>query len=168
MRPGGVPRTTLTSVRVAGTLSAVATEFVFRGRVSGTFERNCDRCLEPASKTIDQDVTWLFESGDDAPQAAEDIEDEEGELDEAEDDERARYYRGEEIDLAPHVWEEMVLAEPTKFYCNEECRGLCPHCGKNLNEGACDCAPEMEATGNTGLAVLKDLFPNLPSKPVED
>ncbi len=168
VRPDGAPAIALTSVRVAGTLTAVATEFVFRGRLTGTFERECDRCLEPARETIDQDVTWLFEPGTDVPRAAEDVEDEEGEIDTAENDERARYYQGEEIDLAPHVWEEMVLAEPSKYYCRAECRGLCPRCGKNLNAGACNCAPEKEERGNTGLAALKDLFPNLPSKTVEE
>ena len=166
LRPADAPQSTLTRVRAAGNLSAIATEFVFRGRLTGTYERECDRCLEPASEIVDQDVTWLFEPGADASHA--DDVDEEGEIEGGEDEERARYFQGEEIDLSPHVWEEMVLAAPTKFYCHADCRGLCPQCGTNLNEGACDCAPEKETTGNTGLAALKELFPNLPSKPVEE
>jgi uncharacterized protein len=168
VRPNDVPQTSLTQVRVAGNLSAVSTEFVFRGRIIGEYERECDRCLEPAHETVEQEVTWLFEPGTDTPQAAPDVEDEEGELEGGEDEERARYYHGEEIDLAPHVWEEVVLATPTKFYCRDDCRGLCPRCGKNLNAGACDCAPEKETNGNSGLAALKDMFPDLPSKPVEE
>lgn len=160
----------LAGVRVAGTLSAIDTEFVFRGRLTGTFARPCDRCLEPANETVAMDVTWLFEprSGppDEDSRAAE--KDGEGEFDEDDDGERARYYQGDEIDLASHVWEEMLLAAPSKFYCHEDCRGLCPTCGKNLNDGACECAEESKAVRNSGLAALKDMFPNLPSKPVEE
>jgi len=167
LRPSGAPESTLRSVHVKGTLSAVSTEYVFRGRLTGTYERDCDRCLEPAQESADQEVTWLFEPGEEeAPGASDDAD--EMEVDVTEDEDRARYYHGEEIDLAPHVWEEMLLAAPTKFYCRDDCRGLCPQCGKNLNEGACDCAPEKAETSDSGLAALKDMFPNLPSKPVEE
>jgi uncharacterized metal-binding protein YceD (DUF177 family) len=167
LRPPGAPESSLTSVRVDGTLTAIDTEFMFRGRIRGVFERPCDRCLEPASESVEQSVTWLFEPSTEAQLSSklDDVElDAGGEID---DGERARYYQGDEIDLALHVWEEMVLAAPTKFYCQADCRGLCPNCGKNLNDGACGCAPETQPVGNSGLAGLKDLFPNLPSKQEE-
>jgi uncharacterized metal-binding protein YceD (DUF177 family) len=170
LRPTGASESALAGVRVAGTLTAVDTEYMFRGRLTGVFERPCDRCLEPARETVDQDVTWLFEprsvTPNDDARAAE--EDSEGEFEKDEDGERARYYQGDDLDLAPHVWEEMLLAAPSKFYCSADCRGLCPNCGANLNVGECSCAPEPEVVRNSGLAALKDMFPNLPSKPVEE
>jgi len=49
------------------------------------------------------------------------------------------YYNGDEIDIADLVRESMILAEPLKVVCSKSCRGLCPHCGINLNEGQCSC-----------------------------
>jgi uncharacterized protein len=48
------------------------------------------------------------------------------------------------VDLAPVVREELVLVVPEYVLCREGCRGLCPRCGKDLNEGPCDCRPEAE------------------------
>jgi uncharacterized protein len=45
------------------------------------------------------------------------------------------------IDVRPAVREELLLALPQYVVCREDCRGLCPQCGKDLNAGPCDCAP---------------------------
>ena len=44
------------------------------------------------------------------------------------------------LDLGPDIREEIVLGYPLKPLCSELCKGLCPKCGKNLNEGGCSCA----------------------------
>ena len=43
------------------------------------------------------------------------------------------------IDLNPEIREEMIVDYPIKPLCREDCKGLCPKCGKNLNEGGCTC-----------------------------
>ena len=43
------------------------------------------------------------------------------------------------LDLDELIRTDILLELPTKFLCKEDCKGLCPTCGKNLNEGACDC-----------------------------
>lgn len=43
------------------------------------------------------------------------------------------------IDLDPNIREEIILDYPIKPLCNPNCKGLCPKCGKNLNEGVCFC-----------------------------
>jgi len=48
-------------------------------------------------------------------------------------------YSGKEIDLAPAVREQILLSIPPSPLCREECKGLCPSCGKDLNEGDCGC-----------------------------
>lgn len=45
------------------------------------------------------------------------------------------------IDISDDIRQTLELAVPLKKVCREGCRGLCPHCGKNLNEDTCDCAP---------------------------
>lgn len=43
------------------------------------------------------------------------------------------------IDLNPEIREEVILDYPIKFLCDPNCKGLCVKCGKNKNEGGCDC-----------------------------
>jgi uncharacterized protein len=45
------------------------------------------------------------------------------------------------IDLAEVVREELALAVPPFVLCREDCAGLCPKCGSDLNAGPCECAP---------------------------
>jgi uncharacterized protein len=43
------------------------------------------------------------------------------------------------IDLDPEIREEIIINYPVKPLCKADCLGLCPRCGKNLNEGGCNC-----------------------------
>ena len=61
-------------------------------------------------------------------------------------------YEGDEIDLSPPIREQLFLAMPTIALCREDCRGLCPRCGTNLNQAACGCPPPQP---DTRLAVLR-------------
>ena len=88
-------------------------------------------------------------------------------------------FAGHEINLGPAIREELILATPTKLVCREDCAGLCPVCGVNLNRETCDCSKNSydikendPVTGGTpgtgrkpmetkGLAGLGDLFPDL-------
>jgi uncharacterized protein len=52
------------------------------------------------------------------------------------------YYEGDRFDLDDVVREQIVLAKPMKHLCRDDCCGLCPRCGRDLNAGACACPPE--------------------------
>jgi uncharacterized protein len=72
---------------------------------------------------------------------------------ENEDNDRFVEIRNDKLDLDGLVREDILLELPTKFLCREDCRGLCPICGKNLNEGPCGCKvdsvdPRLEALKN--------------------
>ena len=45
------------------------------------------------------------------------------------------------VDLTPNIREDILLELPQRALCGPKCKGLCPTCGKNLNEGACQCEP---------------------------
>lgn len=152
--PGGVPEVPVESIAVRGVLSEVSEEYFFNGTVSGTYVCACDRCLEEVHAPFASNVVWRFMRGP-AKGTREEAAEDEGE---DEDAGFAFTFEGNEIDLTPRVREEVVLAEPLKVLCNEECAGLCPQCGANLNRGACACRQE-ESQGNTGFAGLADLFP---------
>ena len=64
------------------------------------------------------------------------------------------YFRGEEINLRDGIQEQVVMAFPLRFLCAEACKGLCTHCGADLNQGDCGC--KIEPTTNK-FAALKDL-----------
>jgi len=139
-------------------------EFLFRGTVTGVFSHACDRCLEEAAFPFEVAATWRFVSAEPVVSGGEVILTAE-EL----DDPAADYtYTAGELDLVPALWEEAEMAFPEKFLCREECRGLCPGCGGNLNERTCACKAAPETDINPGLAGLKDLFPDLPEQPSEE
>ena len=60
------------------------------------------------------------------------------------------------VDLTDELRQSIILALPTYPVCRDDCQGVCPRCGKNLNEGACSCRSD-EADGRWGA--LDALFP---------
>jgi uncharacterized protein len=64
------------------------------------------------------------------------------------------FYKSDEIDLTPLIREQALLALAERPLCREECRGLCPQCGANLNEGDCGCS---SGGFEPRLAVLRSL-----------
>lgn len=61
----------------------------------------------------------------------------------------------ETVDVTGDIREGILLQLPTHPLCRQDCRGLCPQCGRNLNEGACDCAPPSTGGPWGGLEKLK-------------
>ncbi len=177
IRPKGTAAFHVESIHVSGLMEAAGTEFLFRGQVQGVYERPCDRCLESVQHVFSSDVTWLFDAqGHTIPDATEKTETVEEEMDipaEAPGSKQMRkldslpeedVFQEGMANLKPLIWEEIVLGYPSKVVCSESCAGLCPVCGKNLNQGACSCDKEKrttEKTVNRGLAGLADLFPDL-------
>ncbi len=62
---------------------------------------------------------------------------------ENEDDDRFIEVHDEKLNLDELVREDILLELPTKFLCREDCKGICPKCGKNLNDGPCGCDPQV-------------------------
>jgi uncharacterized protein len=119
-------------------------KFRLVGRVRTELELGCSRCLEPFRMPVEApfDLRYLPV----AEAAAE------GEREVAAEDLETSYYRDDQIDLNELLREQFYLALPMKPLCEEQCRGLCPQCGTNLNTAACDCAPAWE---DPRLAALK-------------
>lgn len=166
LQPPGAADLALSDVRVKGTLQEVGDEYLFRGTVSGEYIGSCDRCLAPMTSPFTIDVMWNIAPGADLEgleefMSSDEDEDEYGELD------ASRTFEGNEINLAGFVWEEIVLALPSKFLCRSECQGLCPHCGANWNAGPCACAVAEPETGSS-FAGLRDMFPDLTDQGSEE
>ncbi len=115
------------------------------GQLQGSAVMTCGRCLDE----ITEDISHPF-SYDCLPQEA--IVEEKEEL--TEDALGICYYSGEEIDITALVHEQVALALPMRPLCKEDCKGLCPECGANLNKGDCGCRKESV---DLRLAALKNL-----------
>lgn len=73
------------------------------------------------------------------------------------------FYEGNEINLATLINEQIVLALPTNYFCSQQCKGLCPQCGLNLNKSSCSCRHEMPP--DSPWAALKNLKLDFKKKP---
>jgi uncharacterized protein len=104
--------------------------------LSASVEGKCARCLAEASLAISDDLMYLYylrglELGKDTG-----LQSDDGYMPVEVD------YWGRTLDLSDQVWESLLILLPLKLLCREECAGLCPHCGADLNEGPCSCAPQ--------------------------
>jgi len=125
-----------------------------RGHLSAKVGMSCGRCLNEFTLPVEQDLDLFF-----LPHQAEDAgEEEEDEVQLSDRDMVIGYYSGKRLDLGDAVREQLLLAVPMKRVCREECKGLCPRCGTDLNAGTCSCTPD-ESSGGSRLGSLKDLFP---------
>lgn len=136
-------------VALAFTIHKDHDRFRLVGTITTTLELRCSRCLEPFALPVNAafDLRYLPE-GVAAP--AEETEDRE--LGEA--DASATIYEGDAIDLGDLMREQFYLALPMKPLCREDCKGLCPHCGTNLNTDTCQCQTQWEDPRLAGLKAL--------------
>jgi uncharacterized protein len=110
-----------------------------RGRLAVAVEPECGRCLERYAASIDQELDLFY-----LPRSPEQPEEQEDEVALSDRELVVGYYEGGRLDLGDLVREQLFLSLPLKRLCREDCRGLCPTCGKNLNTGACGCPPPEE------------------------
>ena len=103
------------------------------GRLATRLELTCARCLEPVGQPMAPSFDLLYR-----PVATISREEEVGLKPQ---DAEIGFYTGEGLFLADVVAEQVHLALPMKVVCREECRGLCPRCGANLNREPCRCGP---------------------------
>jgi uncharacterized protein len=66
------------------------------------------------------------------------------------------FYSGEGMELGDSIREQALLALPVKVVCREDCKGLCPRCGKNLNQESCNCSSQSEDPRWNALRDLRD------------
>jgi uncharacterized protein len=114
-------------IRVKGRLSSAGPgRFYWHGTIEGDVELPCRRCLGDASGHVSEDAHLIF-----AEAGAEGVEDD--------PDVFLLDDRSPELDLRPAVREQWLLNVPTYALCRDDCKGLCPSCGAELNAGPCEC-----------------------------
>jgi len=114
------------AVRVTGRLSVAGEgRYYFSGRFSGTTLGECRRCLVEVKSVVSGDLKLVF--------AEAEIEG----ADEADVFPLNRGRSGSEVDVRPALREQWLLDVPAFVLCRPDCKGLCPTCGLNLNQGEC-------------------------------
>jgi uncharacterized protein len=123
-----------------------ADAFRVKGYATTTLELSCSRCAEPFEMPFAErfDLRYL-------PQTAIAAE---GEHEIKDDDLAASFYSEGALDVIDLLREQFQLALPMKPLCSDECRGLCPECGANLNRTECGCKPVWEDPRLAPLKVL--------------
>lgn len=104
-------------------------QIVLNIELTVTAKLECDRCTKEFTKDFTRDfsLVYLFEHNE-----------------KKEDDTEVHFLDPDEdkINIAPDVKDYAYLTLPMKKLCDDECKGLCSHCGKDLNEGDCNCGEE--------------------------
>ncbi len=108
------------------TLEAIEGGILVRGELSGAYTGSCRRCLKPLDGVFDVRASELYRS--------------EG----AEVWEEGYAVKDSKVDLEPMILDTVGLALPLNPLCREDCAGICPRCGADLNDGPCDCGPEPD------------------------
>jgi len=125
-------------IRVTGRLSSAGEgRFYLSGHIASGLELPCRLCLEDVDVPVEDDVHFLL-----AETGAEEADDPDVFL----YDPAARM-----LDLRAAVRETWLITAPAFVQCTEDCKGLCPACGTNLNEDACDCTPTKADTRRDAL-----------------
>lgn len=128
----------LSPVALEGTMSNAGDVLLLKAVMAAKVQRMCGRCLKEFSAETKAEVLDKF-----YPQGAENIEDD------------AFVYDSDVIDITEPLRESLLLAEPIQALCKQDCRGLCPVCGADLNDGDCGCD---RFTVDPRLAALKQFI----------
>ncbi len=112
-------------------------------KIETTVDLECCRCLERFTFPVKTEFKYILSPVEERF---------EEELELTSDDLLSGYYKNDIIELDPVVFEQILLQIPIKPLCSDSCKGICPHCGVNLNDETCKC--QMNAV-DLRLAVLK-------------
>ena len=96
------------------------TDYIVEGKVKTVLNLNCDLCLSVFETKLDFDFNEVYSETPDEDQEIWELSD-------------------KTIDLKPAVIANIILNLPMQVLCSDDCKGLCPKCGHNLNDGDCGC-----------------------------
>ncbi|HEV8117297.1 MAG TPA: DUF177 domain-containing protein [Thermoanaerobaculia bacterium] len=140
------PLLEVSDVLFAGEVSPIEAGYALSGDLSWSGKLECSRCLAAYPFATDENfslVLYKRAAGDPA----------ERQLDK--DDLDVYFFDEPELSVLPIVEERIQMAVPMKPLCKEDCLGLCPTCGEDLNQGNCECREETIDPRWEALSKLK-------------
>lgn len=126
-----------------GTVYDLGDELMMDMKIDYKLDTNCDRCLKEIVKSVSSNTKAYFVKNNDI------------EIDDSADNQYFDFTR-EEIFLDDIIISQIITDKPMKILCKDDCLGLCPKCGKDLNEGPCNCEKEVDI--DPRFAKMLDLF----------
>ena len=138
---------------VTGSLAASVVGDIVRieGHIAARIVMTCSRCLVAVERLLDVPLNLCYQQQEPSPEPAG--------PDEVEltlSDLELIPCQGDELDPRPEIAQELIMALPQSILCREDCAGLCPVCGTDLNQNACRCETPVF---HEGLVRLKDFKP---------
>lgn len=127
-------------VDVKGSVYSKADVLYFDAFVSFMFKGVCDRCVDDIHRSMAFDIKKIL-------------------VEELQDDNETELYllvKNSVLNLDEVIEEEMLLFFPSKLLCKEDCKGLCSKCGKNLNDGNCNCKADVDPRFEALLQLLDE------------
>ncbi|WP_315114920.1 DUF177 domain-containing protein [uncultured Clostridium sp.] len=126
----------LKPIKFEGEFNLIEDTISLNGTVTTTLELTCSRCLAKFAKEVEIPIEEKLSK------------------EENKDDDYI-FIEGDVIDITEIIENNIIVSLPIRRLCNEECKGLCPNCGVNLNNSACNCG---ENDIDPRLAKLKNFF----------
>lgn len=135
-------------IRASLRIGRALQSFNINGTIGWQVAGECCRCLAPVEQALETQFKLLLQRREASEEELEAYADEE-EVEIV--DPGAR-----EFDLSHRLRDAVAVELPMRIYCREDCKGLCPTCGTDLNTGTCDCADTTADPRWEALARLKD------------
>ncbi len=110
----------------------------FTAKVTGRLQAHCARCRTTVFEDVEFDISEILVRDEEASSTDEDIV----------------VFSGHEVDLGEIVIDNFLLNTSGKYLCKEDCKGLCPKCGQDLNIKECDCRDDEIDPRWAGLAQI--------------
>lgn len=114
-------------VHISGVIANNGKALELKADVSGTMNTSCARCRREITVPVSFPVDEFFIRGEDSAEAEEDV----------------YIFTGYTIDISEVVFNCFIMNAESKYLCSEDCKGLCPMCGADLNLGDCGCSDEQ-------------------------
>jgi len=133
-------------VKAQLTVNKIANEVMVTGSLSVQLEMECSRCLKGVRQAQELPVCVVYHPAEEIGSDKHGLHDDEMDM---------GFYTGEELDLEELIREQILLSLQMKPLCNEDCKGICPKCGIDLNNGTCTC---VQKEIDPRLEVLKKLL----------
>ncbi len=118
-----------------------------RGKFKTVVELECSRCLGKSTVPVEVKMEEQFPITNLQAMLA-------GHEEEITEEEIEPLFKNNIFDLSEFIRQSVLVETPIRPLCSDVCKGLCTHCGQNLNEGACECPVDVEASPFTALQGL--------------
>ena len=128
------------TLKLNGSINSLDEVLTLKASIKTKLKLSCSRCLESFIYPIDIDIEERYTNNK-----------------ELQEDEEIIFVDSDTFDIAKVVENIIISTLPIKRLCTDNCKGLCTQCGKNLNEGSCQCETNDV---DLRLAKLKELFGN--------